>query len=234
MAYVLAIEPHPDQARILRDEIRARARTRLRVTHSLKDALHAIDHEVPALVLVNRLLPLQDEYQLEAKLRELPPVAVPQVLFLPPLAAGAAAAPKRSLFGFAKQEPASVNCDAATFAVQVCEYLGDPNRAGADRRTAPRIETVDWATMFVNTAAVELIDLSATGAQIRSPLALTPGNPVQVLLKSGADSVQCRAKVVWGVPETTVNGGYRTGLTVAADDRKSVEWLWDLSVRKSR
>lgn len=178
MAYVQAIEPHPELTRISRDEARTRATVKLHVTSSVNEA--------PG---------------------DAAPAAVPQVVVLPPL---------------------------TTVASQVHESLGTPELTDADQRSAMRTEMVDWASMAVNGIDVELIALSATGAQIRSPFSLTPGSPVQLMLKSGADRVQCRGKVVWGVPETTVNGGYRAALMFAVEDRKSVEWLWNMSVRRSR
>src|SRR5262245_57830860 len=105
MPYVLAIEPHHEQARILRDEIRARARTRLPVVESPGAAIAAIDREVPALVLVNALMPAPDEHALVDRLRKLPPSKAPQILFLPALADGQAApAPRRSFLSFARKK----------------------------------------------------------------------------------------------------------------------------------
>jgi CheY-like chemotaxis protein len=229
MPYVLAIEPHREQARILRDEIRARARTRLTVVESLGAAIAAIDHEVPALVLVNALMPAQEEHALVDRLRKLPPSKAPQVLFLPALANGEPApAPKRSFLSFSRKKgfrPA--NCDPATFAVHVCEYLGDPARAGRDRREAMRIEQVDWATLLVDGVTVDLVDLSTTGAQVRSTVSLQPGGVVQILLKTGSEEVACEAGVVWEAAEAGASkSGFRAGVAFKESDRKKIERLY--------
>jgi CheY-like chemotaxis protein len=244
MSYVLAIEPHREQARVLRDEIRARTRTKLTVVESLDAALEAIDAEVPALVLVDALMPAQDEHSLVARLKKLPPSKTPQVLFLPALArhGTAPASQKWSFFGFSPAKllrfsrPKGfkpVDCDPATFALHVCEYLGDPDRAGRDRREALRIEQVDWATLLVDGVTVDLIDLSATGAQVRSTVSLQPGGVVQILLKTESEEITCEAGVVWGTTDggEPAKSGYRAGVAFKDADKKKLERLYSKRVR---
>jgi CheY-like chemotaxis protein len=235
MPYVLAIEPHHEQARVLRDEIRARARVKLTVVESIEEALTAIDEEVPALVLVNALMPAQSEHALVDRLRQLPPSNTPQILFLPSLAGRnqPASPQKRSFFGFARAKGfRPVDCDPATFALHVCEYLGDPDRAGRDRREAMRIEQVDWATLLVDGVTVDLIDLSATGAQIRSTVSLQPGGVVQILLKTESEEVACEAGIVWEATEGAASQpGFRAGVAFKDADRKKIERLYSARAR---
>jgi len=237
MSYVLAIEPRHEQACILRQEIRARTRTRLTVVESLDAALTAIDAEIPALVLVDALMPAQDEHSLVDRLRKLPPYKTPQILFLPPLADKEPAPKKRSFFSFSRPKLLSfsrpkgfrpIPCDPATFAVHVCEYLGDPSRAGSDRREAMRIEQVDWATLLVDGVTVDLVDLSATGAQVRSTVSLQAGGVVQILLKTETEEIACEAGVVWGTTETAgaTKPEYRAGVAFKDADKKKIERLY--------
>jgi CheY-like chemotaxis protein len=236
MSYVLAIEPHHEQARILRDEIRARTRTKLTVVESLGAALTAIDAEVPALVLVDALMPAQDEHSLVARLRKVPPSKAPQILFLPALAGQPAPPKKRSFFSSFSRPKGfrPVDCDPATFAVHVCEYLGDPARAGRDRREAMRIEQVDWATLLVDGVTVDLIDLSTTGAQVRSTVSLQPGGVVQILLKTESEEVLCEAGIVWGTtePGAASKTGFRAGVAFKEADRKKIERLYSKRTRR--
>ncbi len=98
--------------------------------------------------------------------------------------------------------------------------------SGADRRTAVRIENVDWAKVLVDGAGVDLVDLSVTGAQVLAPMVLPPGRSVQVHLSGEVHVVRCEADIVWGgfeivVPEQAPL--YRAGLNFKDADRAAVE-----------
>lgn len=97
---------------------------------------------------------------------------------------------------------------------------------GADRRTAVRIENVDWAKAVIDGAGVDLIDLSVTGAQVLGPMVLPPGRSVQVLLSGQAQAVRCEAGIVWGAFEIVGPEHaplYRAGLNFKNADRAAVE-----------
>jgi hypothetical protein len=222
VSYVLAIEPPGPQAEILRDDIGATARTKVKVVTTIDAAMAAIDNEVPKVVLLNPLLRPNDENLLMRRLRRLPNEIAPQVLITPMLAALPEPPVKTSstlrIFDrFRKAAYRPTPCEPSTFASHLCEYLGDPNRVGADRRAAKRIEDIEWARLVLNGAAAELIDLSLVGAQVRSPIVLPEGQSVRLLISREADAavLQCEAAVVWGVHDDTTStemGRYRAGI----------------------
>ena len=138
MSLVLAIEPGRAQAELLR-EIHATLGVQLVIVSSKDDALVAIDREVPDLILVNALLSPREENELVAHLRSLENASHLQLLTIPLLSRGdaAAASGKSSLFGFGKKKRAplaSDGCDLASFGEQVASYL---SRA-QDMKARPR------------------------------------------------------------------------------------------------
>jgi hypothetical protein len=236
MSYVLAIEPHEPQADILRGDIGATARTKVKVVTTVAAAMAAIDNEVPKIVLLNALMRPSEESQLIDRLRRLPHAIAPQVLITPMLSAfqpPAAPSSKLRIFerfrktgGPFRPEP----CDPAVFAGQLCEYLGNPDRVGADRRAAKRIEDIAWARLVLNGATADLIDLSLVGAQVRSPIVLPQGESVRLLLsrESETEVLQCEAAVVWGVSDEAAAAHaarYRAGIRFTNVDHQLLDRL---------
>jgi PilZ domain len=234
MSYVLAIEPAESQAGVLRETVSAAARTTMKVVSTLEAAMAAIDDEVPKLVLLNALMHPRDEERLMGRLRRLPGEIAPQVLITPALAApeGASAARRSGLFDrFRKPAWRPAPCEPSVFAGELSLYLDDRTRTGADRRTARRVEGLDFARMVIDGAAVELVDLSLVGAQVRSPILLPAGGSVQLLLSSGPDleSLRCDAAIVWGTPDETAaaeSGRYRAGMRFKNVDHQLLHRLY--------
>ena len=207
MSYVLAIEPRDEQAGILRTAVGPRTSAALTVVGSLAAAMGAIDEEVPHIVLVSALMSPLDEGKLVARLRDLSCDEAPQLLIIPALATPQTQQPKRRLFGRRRSRHEPARCDPSAFADQVSAYLDsvhrrpktivrpEPSRpvslavkSGAERRAAVRVEGIDWARALVDGAAVDLVDLSATGAQVLAPMVLPPGDRVQVPAGQGRAS----------------------------------------------
>ena len=246
MSYVLAIEPHRGQAEILCHDVGARAGARLLVVDSVNAAMTAIDNEVPQLVLVSALMPPPEEDALFARLRNLPHHTIPQILITPSLAPPETQQPRRRLFGRLRDRSAApAGCNPSTFADQLSTYLDHGDRSsthisvrqtgefvrvspasGADRRTAVRVEHIDWAKALVDGADVDLVDLSVTGAQVLASMVLPPGRCVQVLLSGEAHAVRCEAGIVWGGFEVVGPANaplYRAGLNFKDADRAAVK-----------
>jgi hypothetical protein len=241
MSYVLAIEPAESQAGVLRETVGAAARTAMRVVSTVDAAVEAIDDEVPKLVLLNALMPPRDEERLMGRLRRLPGEIAPQVLITPALGGpdGGSGARKSGLFDrFRKQAWRPTPCDPSVFAGELSRYLGDRNGTGADRRSARRVDGLDFARMVIDGAAVELVDLSLVGAQVRSPILLPAGGSVQLLLSGGPDvePLQCEAAIVWGTPDEAAAARYRAGMRFKNIDHQLLNSLYfgvrTLAVRK--
>jgi hypothetical protein len=80
--------------------------------------------------------------------------------------------------------------------------------------------------VLVDGAAVDLVDLSATGAQVLAPVVLPPGECVQVLLAKNAHAIRCEAGIVWGAFEIVGPSQapwYRAGMNFRGADREAVE-----------
>jgi hypothetical protein len=239
MSYVLAIEPHPEQASILSDHVGARTRTKLTVVESMDAAMTAIDKAIPKLVLLSALIPTHEESHLIARLRDL--AQAPEVLFIPALARPGARQPRRTLIDrFRKWNVRPTGCNPSAYADQLSVYLRQwrpkepvailgppPGEAGADRRTAARLERVDWATVLIDGAAVDVIDLSPTGAQIVSSRVMPPGASVQVMLSSEPDAIRCEAGIVWSAFEIVgaKHVSVRAGITFRDADRSALARL---------
>jgi CheY-like chemotaxis protein len=232
MTYVLAIEPNEEQATLLRDAFRARAKTKLKTVDSISAATAAIAEQIPQLVLMTSLLPARQESTLLARLRGLPKNASPQVLIIPRLAKPEVDPPGQRLLGrFRKRANPTVGCDPLVFADQLLLYLcrtGRPSRNALkrDRRVSVRCEQIKWASAAIDGVRVDLVDLSATGVQVVAPMMLSPGPSVQVHLSSDGHAVLCEANVVWGGIETVgpdQEPWYRAGLTFKAAYRSAIE-----------
>jgi hypothetical protein len=232
MQYVLAIEPHQEQASLLRENLGARMLTKLTLVDSMDAAMAAIDDEVPNLVILNALTPPHEENLLVARLRKLPQAAAPQILFIPALARPEARPPRRSLVDrFRNRDAPPVGCSPAAFADQVSAYLLTlPSAsAGSDRRVAERSGRVDWANVRIDGAVVDVVDLSLAGAQIVSSRVLPPGKSVQVWLRNEAQAIRCEAEIVWSGFEMIGEGetpSVRAGLNFINADREALERLY--------
>jgi hypothetical protein len=242
MSYMLAIEPHQGQAGILREDVGSKTRTKLTVVNSVVEALSAIDDQMPELVLLSALTPPHEESQLIARLRDLPQATAPEILMIPALdGPGAAAEPRHTLFDRFSHRKQLSGCDPSAFAVQLSRYLRHQRPVGslaglalsadasdADRRAASRLERVDWATLMIDGSAVNLVDLSVTGAQILASMVLLPRGSVEVTLSKNRDLIRCEAGVVWGgfeIPGGAQAPWYRAGIHFKDADRDALERL---------
>ena len=240
MSYMLAIEPHQGQAGILREDVGNKTRTKLTVVNSMVEALTAIDDQMPELVLLSALTPPHEESQLIARLRNLPQATAPEILMIPALdGPGAGAAPKHTLFDRFSHRKQLSGCDPSAFAVQLSTYLRHQRPVGslagfalpadasdADRRAVSRLERVDWATLMIDGSAVNLVDLSVTGAQILASMVLLPRGSVEVTLSKNRDLIRCEAGVVWGgfeIPGGAQAPWYRAGIHFKDADRDALE-----------
>jgi CheY-like chemotaxis protein len=139
MSLVLAIEPDPSQADIVRHMIRDRVSAELVLVASKDDALAAIDRQKPDLILVSALLSPRDEDELVAHLRALDDASHLQTLTIPQLRRPDDRSHKSSFFdSFRKRRPQSAQsgCDPKVFAEEVAAYLARARDIRHQRRTA--------------------------------------------------------------------------------------------------
>ena len=232
MSYVLAIEPNEGQARLLRDAVRFRAKTKLLVVESIDAAAAALGEEIPRLVLITALMPPRDEIALVSRLRSLPRESAPEVLIIPRLAMIESDKPVASLLGrFRRRALEPSGCDPLAFADQLLHYLsqsGERSREALarDRRIYVRYDRLEWATAVVDDVEVRLIDLSASGVQFLTPRVMLPKTHVRVRLSSDRDLVLCEGRVVWSGIEAIGAGTdacYRAGVTFTEAYRTAVE-----------
>jgi pimeloyl-ACP methyl ester carboxylesterase len=102
-------------------------------------------------------------------------------------------------------------------------------RARADRRSAVRFEELHGAKVLIDGAAANLVDLSATGAQVWSPALLPLGGRVQLWLSMEEEAIRCEAGIVWGTFDVvlpTQTPGYRAGVDFNSADRRAIERLY--------
>ncbi len=131
MSLVLALEPDPKQAAVLKQVVRDRVGAQLVLADSKDAALAAIAERVPDLILVTTLLSPRDESELTDRLRDLEGAEHLQTLTIPLLAvSGSAAEPKKkrrgllSAFTSDTEAPASPSgCDPAVFAEEIRNYI---------------------------------------------------------------------------------------------------------------
>jgi CheY-like chemotaxis protein len=146
MALVLAIEPDPKQASILKRVVRERARADITVVDSKDAAIAALSAHTPDLILVTALMSPRDEEELVAHLRTLPEEAGHLQTITIPLLASAGVADEdeegffKRKFRRKKDTSSSVGCDPWTFAEQVAGYV----RAATETRAARQAE-LDYA-----------------------------------------------------------------------------------------
>jgi hypothetical protein len=243
LSYALAIEPHREQADILRTHVSTKTRAKLTVVGSVRAAMTHIDQEIPNLVLVGPLLPPHEETQLVARLRDVPPPS-PLILITPSLFAPRNDPPKRRLFdSLLNRNVQPAGCDASAFAEQLSEYMREmeprnalsvmrpaPKGPGSERRTAARFERLAGAKVLINGAVVDLVDLSVTGAQVLSAMrVLRPSESVQVKLWKEAEGISCDGAIVWSSFETSGamhTPCYRAGITFGDAGQRALEQLY--------
>jgi CheY-like chemotaxis protein len=131
VSLVLALEPDPKQAAVLKQVVRDRVGAQFVLADSKDAALAAIAERVPDLILVTTLLSPRDESELTDRLRELEGAEHLQTLTIPLLAAaGTPAEPKKkrrgllSAFTSEAEKPAAPGgCDPAVFAEEIRNYI---------------------------------------------------------------------------------------------------------------
>ncbi|HXH07558.1 MAG TPA: hypothetical protein VNI83_13330 [Vicinamibacterales bacterium] len=178
MALVLAIEPDPRQASILKRVVRERARAEIVVVDSKDAALAAIAARLPDLILFTALLSPRDEEELVARLRELEGAEHLQLITIPLLATAGAHGGRRrgGLFGKLRRkddaEPVG-GCDPWQFADEVAGYLKTAAEEKARRLEALAIER-ERAEHAARSAEAALMEDTGTG---EAPTAAEPVTP---------------------------------------------------------
>jgi len=91
-------------------------------------------------------------------------------------------------------------------------------------RRAPRFKMAANVTAQLDGRSATVIDLSAVGAQIVSPVALKPNQKIAVALPDDVTSIRFTASVVWTSFEIPPNSGprYRAGLDFPDADADAV------------
>lgn len=160
MAFVLAIEPDPRQAALLRRVLREQVRADLAVVDSKDAAIAALAERVPDLILLTALLSPGDEDELVACLRRLDEAAHIQTLRIPLLAEedGTRGRSRPRWLGlFKRQADGPRGCAPEVFADQVRTYLEHAAAVKAERAATapPRADLVPSPTpSFADRAAV--------------------------------------------------------------------------------
>jgi CheY-like chemotaxis protein len=230
---VLAIESHAERAEALRELVGDHVHEPLTVVDSIEAALASIKQRVPEVILISPLMRPADEAELVARLRSLPKASFVQTL-ISPLTQPRASAPRRREAARvqASEERAEFVSELQTYVRMVRDHRMDlaslDDLSPSDRRAAVRIARLDRARLAVDGAAVDVVDLSTTGAQVLASSLLVPGRTVQVVLEDRRHAMQCRAAIVWGALEVgqAANGlQYRAGLDFRDGDREFLERL---------
>lgn len=233
MSCVLAIESHAERAEALRELVGGRIRNPLTVVDSVEAALATISQRVPEVILISPLMRPEDEAELVARLRALPKASVVQTLIAPQLTTATGA-------GRSRRGPRhNPGVDRARFISELQAYVNMvrdrrvdlaalDDLSPSDRRAAVRVASVHLARLAVDGAAVDVVDLSATGAQVLASSLLVPGRTVQVVVEDRRSAMECRAAIVWGALEAGLAAGglhYRAGLDFRDSDREFLEKL---------
>jgi len=233
--HVLAIEPDRRQASVLSSLVYEVVGRRPIVVRRADEAIAAIDRRVPAVVLINALMPPADEAKLLAHLRGVPRSVCVQILVTPVIEIAPAepeiAAPGEVL----KLRPRRRTWPRAysAFADRLRECVDVGGRYGAmrrlgDRRASARIGNIDRARITFDDLEVDVVDLSMTGVQIVSPSLHVPGTIVPVTIGDGSSSGRGEALVVWGTFEirpSTQAPQYRAGLAWKSADEQLLQSL---------
>ena len=80
------------------------------------------------------------------------------------------------------------------------------------QRRAPRIRTGENEEAFVDGTPVALLDVSASGAQVRSSMVLRPQQRVKIVLSEERGSVKTSGVVAWSTFEMAPTPRYRAGI----------------------
>ncbi len=139
MPFVLALEPDPKQAAIVRQIVRDRVGADFVLADSKDAALAALADRVPDLILVTALLSPRDEADLTDHLRDLEGAEHLQTLTIPLLLQLAVAAPNKkkkrgllsALTGDSTETPVTAGCDPSVFATEIADYIA----RAAEQRT---------------------------------------------------------------------------------------------------
>ena len=130
MSLVLALEPDPKQAAILKQVVRDRVGADFVLADSKDGAIAAIAERVPDVILVTALLSPRDEKELTDQLRHLDGAEHLQTLTIPLLASGAVEPAKKkkrgllsALTGESSKPAAPIGCDPKVFAEEIRNYL---------------------------------------------------------------------------------------------------------------
>ena len=110
--------------------------------------------------------------------------------------------------------------------VAAAEREPSPELDSTGTRRAPRSRIRPETDVRVDGNAVTLVNLSALGAQVLSPLVLRPNQRVLVTLTDAAGAVSCRATIAWASFVRTHKGAepcYRAGLEFARADKDAVQ-----------
>lgn len=132
MSLVLAVEPDPLQAEILRQILRNQIGAELVLVDSKDTAIAAIDQRMPDLILLSALLSPRDEDGVIAYLRSLQHASHLQTLTIPQFRREAQpSVQKISFAGFRKKRPAPAptGCDPAAFVKEIAAYLAHAQEA---------------------------------------------------------------------------------------------------------
>ncbi|HET9360151.1 MAG TPA: hypothetical protein VFO58_10385 [Vicinamibacterales bacterium] len=79
-------------------------------------------------------------------------------------------------------------------------------------RRAARLQILSEEQALIDGQPVTLIDLSAVGAQVLSPIVLKPRQRVRVVLSAERGSTKAVAIVAWSKLENSTTPGYRAGI----------------------
>jgi CheY-like chemotaxis protein len=228
---VLAIESHAERAEALRELVGRGVREPLTVVPSLDAALATIDERVPEIILISPLMRPEDEAELVARLRALPKASVVQTLITPQFTDAGEGSRRRAAWrGRTDDDRARFIAELQTYVAMVRDQRVDlaALEEMSDRRAAVRVARACLTRLAVDGAAVDVVDLSATGAQVIASSLLVPGRTVQVVVEDRRRAMECRAAIVWGALEAgraSSDLHYRAGLDFRDGDRAFLERL---------
>lgn len=226
MALVLAIEPDPKQASILRRVVRERARAEITVVDTKDAAIAALSGHPPDLILVTALMSPRDEEDLVAHLRTLGEEAGHlQTITIPLLSsAGVADEDEEGFFKrrFRRKKDTSngVGCDPWTFAEQVAGYVraATETRAArqaeldyAQRRAAHRESSTDTAAAQAAAAVPMAVDAEPATSmsdlvftQITPPEVTPPRAPAEPVRQAAQETAKALPEPIAPVPQSVV------------------------------
>ncbi len=95
-------------------------------------------------------------------------------------------------------------------------------------RRAPRVKMKPGVEVTIDGNNADLIDLSAVGAQVLSPMWLRPNTRVRLAMAEADDSVRVNGLVAWArfeIPGGTGEPRYRCGIEFSDADKDSIDRL---------